>query len=436
MTTQNHKPELSFWQIWNMSFGFLGIQFGWGLQMANMSAIYKYLGAENHQIPLLWLAAPMTGLLVQPIIGYLSDRTWNRLGRRKPYFLIGAILSSICLILMPNAPVLWMAAGLLWILDASINISMEPFRAFVSDLLPEKQLTQGFTMQSFFIGLGAVIASAMPWIFTNWIGLQESNPSGIPDSVRYSFYLGAAFFFIAILYTVLTTQEYPPSEQQLKTLQADHKTCKKAIHDIIDNIRTMPLIMKQIARVQFFTWLGLFLMWFHYSDAVASHFFNASSNQDPNYLKGIEYAGLMFALYSFVTFLFSFALKSIAEKIGKIKAHQYCLWAGSLGLFSLLLHHNSQLLFISMIGIGIAWTSTLSMPYAIFAPHLPEGKSGVYMGIFNFFIVLPEILAALCFGWIMKNIFHQNTLYAVASGGLMFLIAGLLCFWVKEKKYI
>ncbi len=434
MNASETKPELSFWQIWNMSFGFLGIQFGWGLQMANMSAIYKFLGAENHQIPLLWLAAPMTGLLVQPIIGYMSDRTWNTIGRRKPYFLFGAILSSVSLVLMPNCSALWMAAGLLWILDASINISMEPFRAFVSDLLPEKQLTTGFTMQSFFIGLGAVIASAMPWIFTNWMGLGEPVEGGIPLSVKYSFYIGAAVFFIAVLYTILTTKEYPPDEREKRAQQNNPKMGLQAMRDIGAHIMNMPPVMKQIARVQFFTWLGLFLMWFHYSDAVATYFFKASSNRDPNYLKGIEFGGLMFALYSLVTFLFSFVLKALADKIGKIKAHQYCLWAGAAGLFSLLLHDKPEWLFTSMIGIGIAWTSTLSMPYAIFAPHLPAGKAGVYMGIFNFFIVLPEILAALFFGWFMKNVFHQNTLHAVASGGLMFFIAGLLCFMVHEKK--
>lgn len=434
MQSSDSKPNLSFWQIWNMSFGFLGIQFGWGLQMANMSAIYKFLGAENHQIPLLWLAAPMTGLLVQPFIGYLSDRTWNAFGRRKPYFLIGALLSSLCLVLMPNSSALWMAAGLLWILDASINISMEPFRAFVSDLLPEKQLTKGFTMQSFFIGLGAVIASAMPWIFTHWFGFDNDPSKGIPDSVRYSFYIGAAVFFFAILYTVFTTKEYPPDPQTLQSLKENKIGWIQGFKEILQNIRNMPIVMRKLARVQFFTWMGLFLMWFHYSDAVAIHFFKAVSNQDPEYIRGIEYAGLMFALYSLVTFLFSFGLKSLAEHIGKIKAHQYCLWAGGLGLLSMLLHRQPDLLFIGMVGVGIAWTSTLSMPYAIFAPHLPEGKSGVYMGIFNFFIVLPEILAALFFGWVMKHIFHQNTLYAVAAGGCMFLLAGCLCYFVDDQK--
>ncbi len=435
MENKSNKPELSFWQIWNMSFGFLGIQFGWGLQMANMSAIYKYLGAENSQIPLLWIAAPMTGLIVQPIVGYLSDNTWNFLGRRKPYFLIGAILSSLCLILMPNCTALWMAAGLLWILDASINISMEPFRAFVSDMLPEKQLTTGFTMQSFFIGLGAVVASAMPWIFTNWIHLEDSsNNLSIPLSVKYSFYIGAFVFLTAILYTIFTTKEYPPAETIVKNKESIVNKTIIGFRDILANIKDMPVVMKKIAIVQFFSWMGMFLMWFHFSDAVATHFYQARSNQDPLYRQGIEFAGLLFAFYSLVTFCFAFILKYLADRFGKTKAHRWSLAAGGVGLILILFVHDRSSLFISMAGVGIAWTSILSMPYAIFAPYLPEGKTGVYMGIFNFFIVIPEIIAALCFGWVMKNILHQNSLHAVALGGLMLLVASVLCMLVKENK--
>ncbi|MBK9721037.1 MAG: MFS transporter [Saprospiraceae bacterium] len=434
MENKTYKTELSFWQIWNMSFGFLGIQFGWALQMSNMSAIYKYLGAENSQIPLLWIAAPMTGLIVQPIVGYLSDNTWNFLGRRKPYFLVGAILASISLVLMPNCTALWMAAGLLWILDASINISMEPFRAFVSDMLPEKQLTTGFTMQSFFIGLGAVVASAMPWIFTNWFQLGESTNQGIPSSVKYSFYIGAFVFFIAILYTILTTKEYPPLIRKVKNKESIFIKTKNGFNEIFSNILDMPILMKKIAIVQFFSWMGLFLMWFHFSDAVATNFYKASSLIDPSYKQGVEFAGLLFAFYSLVTFCFAFILKFIADKIGKARAHQWSLAVGGLALISVLFLNNPNHLFINMIGVGIAWTSILSMPYAIFAPHLPEGKTGVYMGIFNFFIVIPEIIAALCFGWVMKHILYQNSLHAVALGGLMLIFASILCMLIKEEK--
>lgn len=430
-----NKPELSFWQIWNMSFGFLGIQFGWGLQMANMSSIYRYLGASGDQIPLLWLAAPMTGLLVQPIIGYMSDHTWNRFGRRKPYFLVGAILSSLALLAMPNCSALWMAAGLLWILDASINISMEPFRAFVSDMLPKKQQAAGFTMQSFFIGLGAVIASSMPWIFTHVIGLTDTNDQAIPETVRYSFYIGALVFIGAILYTIFTTKEYPPLD---KTIPASDKksALQKTIDgfvDIINNIKTMPTVMSKIALVQFFSWMGLFLMWFYFGDAVATHVFGAQSPQDSLYKEGSAWGGLMFGFYSLITFLFAFILNQLAKKVSNSKAHMICLFAGGIGLMSVLFIQNKYGLLITMTGVGIAWTSILSMPYAIFAPHLPRNKVGVYMGIFNFFIVIPEIIAALGFGWFMKHVLDSNSLYAVVLGGAFMCVAALLCLRIKAE---
>src|SRR5690349_13341530 len=331
------KPRLSFWQIWNMSFGFGGIQFGWGLQMANMSAIYEYLGAHADQLAYLWLAAPITGLLVQPIIGHASDRTWGRLGRRRPYFLTGAILSSAALILMPRSSALWMAAGLLWILDASINVSMEPFRAFVADLLPESQRTRGFVMQSFFIGLGAVFASAMPYILTHWFVISDSGGSAslIPYTVRLSFYLGAAVFFGAVLYTILTTKEYPPEDlEEFRRKKKGRKGLARAITDILQAIRTMPTTMRQLAPVQFFTWLGLFCMWLFFGVAVARSVFGATSPQSPGYTEGVKWGGICFAVYSGVTFVFAMVLPRMADALGRRITHVLCLACGGIGLLS------------------------------------------------------------------------------------------------------
>jgi maltose/moltooligosaccharide transporter len=433
-----HKPALKFWDIWNLSFGFLGIQFGWGLQMANMSSIYRYLDAEPDQLPILWLAAPMTGLLVQPIIGYMSDRTWNRLGRRKPYFLTGAILASLALIAMPNSSVLWMAAGLLWVLDASINISMEPFRAFVADMLPEEQHTQGFTMQSFFIGLGAVIASALPYVLRNFFGYTPGADETIPANVKTSFYVGALAFFGAVLYTILKVKEYPPCDmEEFKRMKADRggplKATLNGFKEIIGNIVHMPRVMRQLAVVQFFTWMGLFLMWFFFGDATATYIFGAPNPQSDIYKQGSEWAGLMFGMYSVVTFLVAFGLEPLSRKISKARTHSLCLALGGLGLLAMGSFTNKFQEIFSMVGIGIAWASTLSMPYAIFARHLPQDKLGVYMGIFNFFIVIPEILATLFFGFILKNFLDNNTLYAVMTGGSMLLIASLLALRVKEE---
>jgi len=430
------KPPLSFWQIWNMSFGFLGIQFGWGLQMANMSAIYEYLGAKPDQIPMLWLAAPLTGLLIQPIIGNMSDRTWGKLGRRRPYFLVGAILSSLALILMPNSSTLWMAAGLLWILDASINISMEPFRAFVADLLPDEQRTRGFAMQSLFIGLGAVVASALPYILTNLFHVTEqaSPANSIPITVRYSFYLGAFAFITAVVWTIVKTKEYPPEDMDaFLKMKSEKKGLGKSAKEIIEAIKDMPKIMRQLAWVQIFTWLGLFCMWLYFPVAVARNVFGAPDELSPLYKEGIEWAGLCFAMYSIVTFAASFALPKLAEMTSRKMTHAICLVLGALGLLSVAVIHNKLLLLLSMTGIGIAWASILSMPYAILAGHLPEGKTGVYMGIFNFFIVLPEIAASLGFGWIMLHVLDNNRLAAVIMGGVFMLLAALLVQRVHDE---
>lgn len=417
-----------------MSFGFLGIQFGWGLQMANMSAIYEYLGAKPDQIPMLWLAAPLTGLLVQPIIGHLSDRTWSpRFGRRRPYFLVGAVLSSLALLAMPHASALWMAAGLLWILDASINVSMEPFRAFVADLLPPSMRTRGFAMQSLFIGLGASIASALPWMLTNWMGVTGGAPGAIPEAVRLSFMVGAAAFFGAVLYTVLTTPEKPPVD--LAAFEREKKASAgigHGVQEILTAIRSMPITMRQLALVQVCTWLGLFCMWLYFPTAVAVNVFGAPDTTAPRYQEGVAFAGLCFTMYSVVCFAFALVLPRIARALGAKVTHALCLAAGAAGLISVSIIHTPSLLMLSMLGVGIAWASTLSMPYAMLSTALPAGKTGVYMGIFNFFIVLPEIAAALGFGWVMNHLLDNNRMAAVVSGGVFMLIAALLVLRVRQ----
>jgi len=423
------KPRLGFWQIWNMSFGFLGIQFGWGLQMANMSAIYEYLGAQAHQIPILWLAAPLTGLIVQPIIGHWSDRTWCGLGRRRPYFLIGALLSSSALLLMPNSSALWMAAGLLWILDACINVSMEPFRAFVADLLPEEQRTRGFAMQSVFIGLGAVVASALPWLLTNFFHVETGTTGAhtIPRTVKLSFYIGAAAFFCAVLWTVISTREYPPEDmEKFRRMKTAQTGILANLSEIFRSMAGMPQTMRRLAWVQIFTWLGLFCMWLYFPVAVARNVFGAPDETSPVYTRGVEWAGICFSMYSAVCFLFSFLLPALARLCGRKTAHSICLLCGAAGLISVAFIHDKNLLLLSMTGVGIAWSSILAMPYAILAGSLPAEKTGVYMGIFNFFIVIPEILASLALGWIMINVLGNDRLAAVVAGGAFLVVASAL----------
>jgi maltose/moltooligosaccharide transporter len=440
------RPHLGFWQIWNMSFGFLGIQFGWALQMANMSAIYEYLGADAHQIPILWLAAPLTGLLVQPIIGHMSDHTWNRLGRRRPYFLVGALLASFALIAMPNASALWMAAGLLWVMDASINISMEPFRAFVADLLPAEQRTRGFAMQALFIGLGAVIASMLPWLLYSVFPIARDGSVGgspIPLAVTLAFYAGAFAFLAAVLWTIVTTREYPPDDiEGFKRTQAERAGIAAAAGEIFHDVLAMPQTMRRLAWVQVFTWLGLFCMWLYFGVAVARNIFGGTPGT-PAYAEGIAWGGNCFAMYSAVCFAFSFALPAVAERLGRRLTHGLCLLMGAIGLLSVVFISSKYVLLVSMVGVGVAWASTLSMPYAILAGALPSGKTGTYMGIFNFFIVIPEILAALVFGTIMEKLLTNesalvqllggdNRLAAVVVGGLSLAVAAALCAFLTD----
>ncbi len=443
-----YRPRLSFWQIWNMSFGFMGIQFGWGLQMANMSPIYKYLGARDEQIAMLWLAAPLTGFIVQPIIGAMSDRTWGPLGRRRPYFLAGAILSSLALLLMPNAGALaewlmphrakfYMAAGLLWILDASINVSMEPFRAFVADKLPEEQRATGFTMQSVFIGIGAVAASMMPWMLKHWGGVESGTGGGseIPLNVRMSFYIGGAAFLGAVLWTVFTSKEYPPENlAEFRREIAERRGVAHMAGEIRDALREMPAMMKHLALVQFFTWLGLFCMWLHFSNAVPV-VFGAPDKDSPLFQAGAEWAGVCYAVKDAVTFAAAFALMALARSADRRFIHAVCLVCGAVGLLSVGFIHGEEqktLLLVAMGLGGIAWASILSMPYALLAGALPPARVGVYMGIFNFFIVLPEILAALTFGPLVKNFLGGDLVHAVMAGGVFMLIAAALTIFLPN----
>jgi len=568
------KPRLSFWQIWNMSFGFLGIQFGWGLQMANMSAIYQYLGARENEIPILWLAAPLTGLVVQPIIGYFSDRTWNRLGRRRPYFLGGAVAASLALVAMPNSSALWMAAGLLWILDASVNVSMEPFRAFVGDMLPNEQRKSGFAMQSLLIGAGAVLSSALPYVLTHGFGVsgESTVESAIPPTVHVAFTIGAFVFFLGVLYTVLTTREYPPEDlEAFEKAKRETAGLSHAFREIFQGIGSMPGPMKKLAAVQFFTWFGLFCLWIYFAPGVAKDIFrgaplgaanatvdrtldepsNASlldaaaraarayedlkrqvasaapaggeprggaldgvltmlglkaappdpgarvtaaelasalerslaaggapasdaDRQNPmvrtvasllgqnglapgtaappaalgaasealverlgsarRYQEGVSWAGVCFAAYNLVAFGFSFLLLALVKRASARSIHLVCLALGGLGLLSVLVVQEPGFLLVSMVGVGVAWASILAMPYAMLSNALPAAKMGFYMGVFNFFIVLPQILASVGLGWVMERFLGNDATKALLLGGASMLLAALLVLRVKKEE--
>jgi maltose/moltooligosaccharide transporter len=420
------KPQLTFWQIWNMSFGFFGIQFGWGLQMANMSAIYQYLGAKESDIAVLWLAAPLTGLLVQPIIGYASDRTWGKLGRRRPYFLAGAILASLALIIMPNSGTVWMAAGLLWVLDASINITMEPFRAFVGDLLPKEQRKTGFATQSLLIGLGAVLSSALPYLLTNWFHINSAaGTKAIPRTVQLAFYTGSAVFLLAVLYTVARTKEYPPEDfAAFQRMKAESAGLGKAVSEIFTGIVEMPRAMRPLAIVQFFTWFGLFCMWIYFVPAVATRVFGGAPGS-PEYQRGNEWGGLCFAMYNGTAFVFASVLLALVRTFSARTIHRACLLCGGAGLLLTVALHRQYPLIGSMLLVGVAWASILSMPYAMLSNAIPSQKMGFYMGVFNFFIVIPQILASLGLGSLMKSVLHDNPMNAVLLGGCSMIIAAL-----------
>ena len=404
-------PSKTNLQLLNMNLGFLGIQFGWSLQMANMSAIYENLGATPEQIPGLWLAAPLTGLIVQPIIGYLSDRTWGPLGRRRPYFLVGAILSTLALIAMPYASTLAAAATLLWVLDASINVSMEPFRAFVADVLPIEQRSQGFATQSLLIGLGAVIAYALPYLLSN-LGLPATG-AHLPPNVTWAFNLGALAFITTVIWTVCTTPEYPPQPQP----QQKEQPAK------------FPPILLKLAPIQILTWLGLFCMWIYFPVTVAHHVFPADQ-----YQQGVDWGGVCFACYSLVTFLFAPLLPTLSRKYTEGTTHGLCLLTGGLGLLSVAFIHHKFLLLLPMVAVGIAWASILSLPYTLLSRQLKATNTGLWMGLFNACIVVPEICVALGFGWVMHNLLSNNRLAAVCLGGACLLLAGLLSLILLKKE--
>ncbi|AIZ62672.1 major facilitator transporter [Hymenobacter sp. DG25B] len=434
-SSTREKPRLSFWQIWNMSFGFLGIQFGFALQNANVSRIFETMGAKTDDIAILWLAAPTTGLLVQPIIGYMSDRTWSpRWGRRRPYFMIGAILASLALLVMPNVTALWMAAGMLWIMDSSINISMEPFRALVGDLLPSSQRTTGFAAQTFFIGIGAIVASSLPWIFTNWFNISNTAPAGhIPLSVKYAFYIGGIVFFLAVLWTVLRTKEYPPED--MNAFEEEKRRTAgfwNGVRESFMGVFNMPQTMRQLAIVQFFSWLALFAMWIYTTPAITSHIYHTTDTTSKLYNEGADWVGVCFSVYNGVSAVFALLLPIIARRTSRRVAHMLCLIAGGLGLISIYFIQDPKMLLVSMVGVGIAWASILSVPYAMLAGALPWNKMGYYMGVFNFFIVIPQMVAGVTLGFFTKHVFGGESVMTLVLGGASMIIAGLFTLRVHD----
>jgi maltose/moltooligosaccharide transporter len=423
---QDHKkPKLGMWQLINMSIGFFGIQHGFSIQFARMSSIYEKLGATPDQIPFLWLAAPMTGLIIQPIIGYLSDRTWCAFGRRRPYFMVGAILATIALWVMPNSSSLWMAAGMLWVLDASINISMEPFRAFVADKLPHKQIPTGYAMQTILIGIGGALGF---WIASrDWLAIFPSLSKYVSSSIHMQFYICAFMFLGGVLYTVLTSPEYPPEDMEaFRKHNRENRGLKHWATETYSCIFHMPPAMKRLAWVQFFSWMGLFCMWIFYSVAVAHHVFGATDEHSALYETGIRTASATMTMYQMVSMFFAFTIPLIARKIGAVYTHTIGLVCAALGLLSIYIIKDPNMLYLSMIGVGIGWGTILSMPYAILVSHVPRQKYGIYMGIFNMFIVIPEIISSLVLGWFMKNVFHNNHMYAIVLGGFFLLIAAII----------
>lgn len=425
-----------------MSFGFFGIQFGFALQNGNASRILGAFGADVEHLSYFWLAAPLTGMIIQPIIGHYSDRTWTKLGRRRPYFLVGAIIASLALMFMPNAdllvsilPSLYVGAGILMVMDASFNVAMEPFRALVADLLPSDQRTLGFAIQTFLIGLGAVLGSWLPYIFAEFLNVAKTVPSGadgVPDNVTYSFYVGGITFLIAILITVFTTKEYPPSVEQIEEEKA---TAGAGLSTIIKDFGTMPVTMKKLGLVQFFSWFALFSMWVFTTPAVATHVYGlaVTDNKSEMYQDAGNWVGIIFGVYNGVSAIYALFLPAIAKKIGRKATHAVSLTAGGIGLISIYFIHNPDLLIYSMIGVGMAWASILAMPYAILAGSIPMKKMGVYMGIFNFFITFPQIVNGIIGGSIVKYVYGSQAIYSIVMAGVFFLIAAFCVRFVEDK---
>ena len=482
-----------------MCFGFLGIQMGFALQNANVSRIFQTLGANIDDIPVLWVAAPLTGLIVQPIIGYMSDRTWNGLGRRRPYFLVGAILASAALFFMPNSPTLWVAAGMLWVMDASINVSMEPFRAFVGDMLPEKQRTSGFAMQTFFIGVGAIIASALPWILKNWFDVANTASAGqIPESVKLSFYIGGAAFLLAVLWTVVRTREYSPEElkafdaarppehvfddtslrpaakyrnggivwlavglagwvwiasqgldkqlyilaggiaafgslQFIVSIMQNKGATGNGLYEVVHDLFHMPKVMQQLAVVQFFSWFALFAMWIYGTAAVTSYHFGATDVTSAAYNDGADWNGILFAAYNGFAALAAMAIPFVAGRLGCRICHLVNMVLGGIGLISFYFISDPKFLIVPMIGVGIAWASILSLPYALLSSNLPSHKMGIYMGIFNFFIVIPQLVAASLLGLVLREFFDLQSIFGLVIGGVLMIVAGFATLLVDKS---
>lgn len=444
------KRKLSFWQIWNMSFGFLGIQMGFALQNANASRILQSFGADVHELSWFWIIAPLMGLIVQPIIGHYSDKTWGRFGRRKPYFLVGAILASIGLVLMPQAdifiaflPALWVGAGMLMIMDASFNIAMEPFRALVGDNLRTDQRTLGFSVQTALIGFGAVIGSWLPYVLTNWFGVSNEAVEGtVPLNLIFSFIIGAAILIISILVTVATTKEYSPEElasfqdekEHSEAMEKSGEEEKSSLLDIFEDFKKMPATMRQLSWVQFFSWFGLFGMWVFATPAIAQHVYGLpyTDGSSSEYQEVGDWIGILFGVYNLISALYAFALPYIAKNIGRKKTHSVSLIIGGIGLLSIYIMPDKNWLILSMVGVGIAWASILAMPYAILAGSISPKKMGVYMGIFNFFIVIPQIINALIGGPLVKYAYGNQAIFALVMSGISFLIAASLVYKVKD----
>jgi maltose/moltooligosaccharide transporter len=431
-----NKPRLSFWQLWNMSFGFFGIQFGFALQNANTSRIFSTLGANPDDLALFWLAAPITGLLVQPVIGYLSDHTWHpRWGRRRPFFFIGAVLAAIALFLMPNSTALWMAVVVLWMMDAAINVSMEPFRAFVGDKLDTSQQTAGYAMQTFFIGCGAVIASLLPTIFETWFNVSNAAVGGmVPDTVRYAFYTGGLVFFLAVLWTVVTADELPPAD--LARFQAERAHARRfgvAVKEIIGGFAHMPKTMVQLAFVQFFTWIGLFAMWIYTGTTIADTVWQTTDATSTAFQDAGSWVGLMFGVYSGVSALAAFLLPVFARATSRKFVHMVCLLIGGISLASIFFIHDKHVLLVPMAGVGVAWASILTMPYAILAGALPASRMGYFMGLFNFFVVIPQICSGVLLGFLTKHLFDGHTAPTLALGGASMALAGILTLFVTDS---
>lgn len=441
------KRKLSFWEIWNLSFGYFGIQMGFALQNANASRILQTFGAEIHELSWFWIVAPLMGLIVQPIVGHYSDQTWGKFGRRKPYFLVGAVLASLGLILMPQAgaftafmPALWMGAGFLMIMDASFNIAMEPFRALVADVLPSDQRTLGFSVQTSLIGFGAVLGSCLPYILANFLGVENTAAEGqIPFHIIFSFLIGALSLILAVIVTISSTKEYSPEEiNQFEKLEGKdvHPEEKASLKNIFTDFKNMPKTMKQLGWVQFFTWFGLFGMWVFATPAIAQHIYRLplTDTSSLTFNEAGDWVGILFGIYNGVAAIFAFFLPALALKWGRKNTHSFALIFGALGLLSIYFFNNEKLLILSMIGIGIAWASILSMPYAILAGSIPARKMGVYMGIFNFFICVPQIINSISSGPIVKYLYDGHAIYAIVMSGISLIIAAILVQRVKDNE--